>query len=215
MESIYENIKGSDTLVVAFQAHENTVFGTTVDEFKGVLSQLNYDTLRINDTTGNFFFNGIDGTYDSMEKVLSKLSEYISGYTKTIFIGNCGGGHASILYGTMLNVDKVIGFNPTTYLDQTTLLLNEDGREDRLNFLNQSIEYLNLKPYLDNKVYDTKIYSIVAQNTDTDRHVKQSNNISTCPNVNIEFINCEIPHVAYYLMRRNELISKIVEIVEI
>jgi hypothetical protein len=215
MESIFENIKGSDTLVVAFQAHENTVFGTTVDEFKGVLSQLNYDTLRINDTTGNFFFNGIDGTYDSMEKVLSKLSEYISGYTKTIFIGNCGGGHASILYGTMLNVDKVIGFNPTTYLDQTTLLLNEDGREDRLNFLNQSIEYLNLKPYLDNKVYDTKIYSIVAQNTDTDRHVKQSNNISTCPNVNIEFINCEIPHVAYYLMRRNELISKIVEIVEI
>jgi hypothetical protein len=215
MESIYENIKGSDTLVVAFQAHENTVFGTTVDEFKGVLSQLNYDTLRINDTTGNFFFNGIDGTYDSMEKVLSKLSEYISGYTKTIFIGNCGGGHASILYGTMLNVDNVIGFNPTTYLDQTTLLLNEDGREDRLNFLNQSIEYLNLKPYLDNKVYDTKIYSIVAQNTDTDRHVKQSNNISTCPNVNIEFINCEIPHVAYYLMRRNELISKIVEIVEI
>jgi hypothetical protein len=215
MESIFENIKGSDTLVVAFQAHENTVFGTTVDEFKGVLSQLNYDTLRINDTTGNFFFNGIDGTYDSMEKVLSKLSEYISGYTKTIFIGNCGGGHASILYGTMLNVDKVIGFNPTTYLDQTTLLLNEDGREDRLNFLNQSIEYLNLKPYLDNKVYDTKIYSIVSQNTDTDRHVKQSNNISTCPNVNIEFINCEIPHVAYYLMRRNELISKIVEIVEI
>jgi hypothetical protein len=215
MESIFENIKGGDTLVVAFQAHENTVFGTTVDEFKGVLSQLNYDTLRINDTTGNFFFNGIDGTYDSMEKVLSKLSEYISGYTKTIFIGNCGGGHASILYGTMLNVDKVIGFNPTTYLDQTTLLLNEDGREDRLNFLNQSIEYLNLKPYLDNKVYDTKIYSIVAQNTDTDRHVKQSNNISTCPNVNIEFINCEIPHVAYYLMRRNELISKIVEIVEI
>ena len=212
MESIYEDIKGSDTLVVAFQAHDNRVFGGTVDEFKKTLSQLNYDTLKINDTTGYYFFNGIDGTYDSMEKVLGKLSEYISGYTKTVFMGNCGGGHAAILFGTMLNVDKVIGFNPATYLDQKTLLLNEDGREDRLISLDQSIEYLNLKPYLDNKIYDTKIYSIVSQNTDT--HVKQSNNILTCPNVNTEFIDCNSPMVAAYLKEKNKLISKIEEIIE-
>jgi hypothetical protein len=212
MESIYEDIKGSNTLVVVFQAHDNRVFGGTVDEFKKTLSQLNYDTLKINDTTGYYFFNGIDGTYDSMEKVLGKLSEYISRYTKTVFMGNCGGGHAAILFGTMLNVDKVIGFNPATYLDQKTLLLNEDGREDRLISLDQSIEYLNLKPYLDNKVYDTKIYSIVSQNTDT--HVKQSNNILTCPNVNIEFIDCNSPMVAAYLKEKNKLISKIEEIIE-
>ena len=212
MESIYEDIKGSDTLVVAFQAHENTVFGGTVDEFKKTLSQLSYDTLKINDTTGYYFFNGIDGTYDSIEKVLGKLSEYISGYTKTVFMGNCGGGHAAILFGTMLNVDKVIVFNPATYLDQKTLLLNKDGREDRLISLDQSIEYLNLKPYLDNKVYDTKIYSIVSQNTDT--HVKQSNNILTCPNVNIEFIDCNSSMVAAYLKEKNKLISKIEEIIE-
>ena len=212
MESIYEDIKGSNTLVVAFQAHDNRVFGGTVDEFKKTLSQLNYDTLKINDTTGYYFFNGIDGTYDSMEKVLGKLSEYISGYTKTVFMGNCGGGHAAILFGTMLNVDKVIGFNPATYLDQKTLLLNEDGREDRLISLDQSIEYLNLKPYLDNKIYDTKIYSIVSQNTDT--HVKQSNNILTCPNVNIEFIDCNSSMVAAYLKEKNKLISKIEEIIE-
>lgn len=212
MESIYENIKGSDTLVVAFQAHENTVFGTTVDEFQKTLSELSYDTLKINDTTGNFFFNGIDETYDSMEKVLSKLSEYISGYTKTIFMGNCGGGHASILYGTMLNVDKVIGFNPVTYMDQITLLSNNDGREGKFIFLDQSIEYLNLKPYLDNKVYDTKIYSIVAQNAD--RHVNQSNNILDCPNVDIELIDCDTPIVVAYLKEINQLISKIEGIIE-
>jgi hypothetical protein len=212
MESIYENIKGSNTLLVAFQAHDRTVFGTTIDEFKGILAQLNCDTLKINDTTGNYFFNGIDETYDTMEKVLEKLSEYISGYTKTVFMGNCGGAHAAILYGTMLNVDKVIGFNTATYLDQETLLLNEDGREDQLISLDQSIEYLNLKPYLDNKVYDTKIYSIVAQNTD--RHVKQSNNISECPNVSIEFIDCDTPKVALYLRNQNQLISKIEQIIE-
>lgn len=212
MESIYENFKGSDTLLVAFQAHDNTVFGTNVDEFKGVLSQLSYDTIKINDINGNYFFNGIDETYDTMEKVLEKLSEYISGYTKTIFMGNCAGGHAAVLFGTMLNVDKVIGFNTVSYLDQATLLLNNDGRDDQVSFLDQSIEFLNLKPYLESATYNTQIYSIVAQNAE--RHVKQSNNIKTCPNVNIELIDCEIPQVAFYLMRQEQLIPKIQEIVE-
>jgi hypothetical protein len=212
MESIYENIKGSDTLVVAFQAHENAVFGTDVDEFKGVLSELDYDTVKINDINGQYFFNGIDETYDSFQKVLDLLEGYVSGYTKTVFLGNCAGGHAAVLFGTMLNVNKVIGFNTVSYLDQTTLILNGDGRENQVSFLNQSIEHLNLKPYLDNASYTTQIYSIVAQNTE--RHVKQSNNISTCPNVNIEMINCEIPQVAYYLMRQNQLVSKITNIVE-
>jgi hypothetical protein len=212
MESIYENIKGSNTLLVAFQAHDGTVFGTTVDEFKGVLSQLNYDTIKINDTNGNYFFNGIDETYDTIEKVLGKLSEYISGYTKTVFMGNCAGGHAAVLFGTMLNVNKVIGFNTVSYLDQETLQSNDDGRDDQVSFLDQSIQYLNLKPYLENTEYNTQIYSIVAQNAD--RHVKQSNNISTCPNVSIEMIDSEIPQVAYYLMRKNQLIPKIEQIIE-
>lgn len=212
MESIYENFKGSNTLVVAFQAHENTVFGTTVDEFKGILSQLNYDTIKINDTNGNYFFNGIDETYDTMEKVLEKLSEYISGYTKTIFMGNCAGGHAAILFGTMLNVDKVIGFNTVTIMKQSTLIeINDERREQGIN-LDQSIPYLNLKPYLDSTTYNTQIYSIVAKNTD--RHVIQSNQISTCQNVNIELIDSDIAQVAYYLMRRDELIPKLEQIIE-
>jgi hypothetical protein len=212
MESIYENLKNSDTLVVAFQAHERTVFATTVDEFKGVLSELKYDTIKINDTNGYYFFNGIDETYDTAEKLLNKLSEYVSGYTKTILMGNCAGGHAAVLFGTMLNVNKVIGFNTVTYLDQATLKLNEDGREDQVDYLDQTNEYLNLKPYLDNTTYTTQIYSIVAQNVD--RHVKQSNHISTCPNVNIELIDCDIPQVAFYLLRRGELISKIESIID-
>jgi hypothetical protein len=97
-------------------------------------------------------------------------------------------------------------------LDQASLVLNNDGREEQSNFLNQSIENLNLKSYLDNSDYTTQIHSIVAQNTD--RHVNQSNNILTCPNVNIEMIDCDIPQVAFYLMRRNELVPKIVNIIE-
>jgi hypothetical protein len=212
MESVYENLKGSNTLVVAFQSHEDTVFGTTVGEFKRTLDSLNYDTVKINDKNGKIFFSGIDGTYDSHEKVLTLLSEYISGYTKTIFLGNCGGGHAAILFGTLLNVEKVIVFNPVTYMDQATLLLNNDGRHERLLFLDQSHPYINLKPYLESTNYNTQIHSIVAKNEN--RHLTQTNNISTCPNVNIEMINCVIPQVAIHLKRTNELVPKIVNIIE-
>ena len=212
MESIYENLKGSNTLVIAFQAHLDTVFGTSTDEFKGVLNQLDYDTIKISDINGQYFFNGIDQTYDSFEKVLDLLSGYTSGYTKTIFLGNCAGGHAAVLFGTMLNVDKVIGFNTVSYLDQETLILNDDGREEIVSFLNQSIPNLNLKSYLDNASYTTQIHSIVAQNKS--RHVNQSNNISTCPNVSIEMIDCRVAQVAVYLMSRNELVPKIIDIIE-
>jgi len=212
MESIYENLKGSDTLVVAFQAHEETVFGTTVEEFKGTLDALNYDTIKINDTNGKFFFNGIDETYDSHEKVLNLLSEYVSGYTKTIFIGNCVGGYGAILFGTLLNVETVIVFNPVTYMDQATLLLNNDGRHEQGLFLDQSHPYINLKPYLESANYTTQIHSIVAQNAS--KHVNQINNISTCPNVTIEMIDCDIAQVAFYLIRKKEFVSKIVDIIE-
>ena len=212
MESIYENLKGSETLVVAFQAHKDTVFATTVDEFKGVLNQLDYDTVKINDINGQFFFSGINETYNTFEKVLNLLSGYTSGYTKTAFIGNCGGAHAAVLFGTMLNVDNVIAFNPVSYLDQESMILNNDGREGQLSFLDQTIEYLNLKPYLESANYTTKIHCIVAQNTN--KHVNQSNNISTCPNVDIEMIDCSIPQVAFYLKKQNQLVPKIVDIIE-
>jgi hypothetical protein len=97
-------------------------------------------------------------------------------------------------------------------MDQSTLLLNNDGRHEQGLFLDQSHPYLNLKPYLESVNYTTQIHSIVAQNTE--RHVKQSNNISTCPNVTIEMIDCDTPKVAYYLMRQNQLVSKIVSIIE-
>lgn len=212
MESIFENFKGNDTLVVAFQAHDTSVFGTSVDEFKGVLNQLEYDTLKINDINGEYFFNGIDVNNNSFEKVLNLLSGYTKNYTKVVFIGNCAGGHAAILFGTLLNIQKVIGFNTVTYLDQETLILNNDGRQNQVTFLDQSNEYLNLKPYLDNTTYDTQIYSLVAQNYD--RHINQSNNISTCNNVTIELINSTTPQVGLYLMKQNLLIPKINSIIE-
>jgi hypothetical protein len=129
-------------------------------------------------------------------------------YERTIFMGNCAGGYAAILFGTMLNVDKVIGINTVTYLDQASLIEAEDGRESRAAFLDQKNEVLNLRNHLSKIEYSTQIYSIVDQNTP--KHVKQSQNISEFKNVTIEYVDSPIPQVGYHLLRNGELIDKII-----
>lgn len=211
LEPIYENFNKNSTLIVTFQAHADKIFGTSVQEFRGTLNSLasrGYDTLKVNDTNGYFFFQGIDSERNSFEKTLAMLSQYMKNYERTIFMGNCAGGYAAVLFGTMLDVDMVIGINTVTYLDQASLIEAGDGRESQAMFLDQEIPYLNLRNHLKNIKYNTQIYSIVDQNTP--RHVKQSQNISESPNVTIEYIDSPIPQIGFHLLRNGELIDKII-----
>lgn len=215
-EVLYENFNGNSTLIVTFQAHADKIFGGTVEDFKVMLNSLasmGYDVLKIDDTNDSFFFQGIDFDRNTSEKTLELLSQYMKYYSRTIFIGNCVGAYVAILFGTMLNVDKVIGINTITYLDQATLLQQEDGRESKVNFLDQKIVNLNLRRYLPKVLYKTQIYSIVDQNTP--RHVKQSQYIQEYPNVNIEYVNSPIPQVGKYLLQNGELINKIIGKIEL
>jgi flagellar biosynthesis chaperone FliJ len=210
-EALYENFNKNSTLIVTFQAHADKMYGTTIEEFKGTLNSLTsmgYDTLKINDTNDSFFFQGIDSERNSFQKTLDMLSQYMRNYERTIFMGNCAGAYAAILFGTMLNVDKVIGINTVTYMDQASLIEAGDGRESQVSFLDQSNEVLNLRNHLSKIEYKTQIYSIVDQNTP--RHVKQSQNISEYKNVTIEYVDSPIPAIGFHLLRNGELINKII-----
>jgi hypothetical protein len=210
-EALYENFNKNSTLIVTFQAHADKMFGATIEEFKGTLNSLasmGYDTLKINDTNDSFFFQGIDSERNSFQKTLDMLSQYMRNYERTIFMGNCAGGYAAVLFGTMLNVDKVIGINTVTYMDQASLIEAGDGRESQVSFLDQSNEVLNLRNHLSKIEYNTQIYSIVDQNTP--RHVKQSQNISEYKNVTIEYVDSPIPAIGFHLLRNGELINKII-----
>jgi flagellar biosynthesis chaperone FliJ len=210
-EALYENFNKNSTLIVTFQAHADKMYGTTIEEFKGTLNSLasmGYDTLKINDTNDSFFFQGIDSERNSFQKTLDMLSQYMRNYERTIFMGNCAGGYAAILFGTMLNVDKVIGINTVTYMDQASLIEAGDGRESQVSFLDQSNEVLNLRNHLSKIEYKTQIYCIVDQNTS--KHVKQSQNISEYKNVTIEYVDSPIPQVGFHLLRNGELINKII-----
>lgn len=210
-EVLYENFNKNRTLIVTFQAHADKIFASPVEDVKVMLNSLasmGYDVLKMDDTNDSFFFQGIDSERNTSEKTLELLSQYMKNYDTTIFMGNCVGAYVAILLGTMLNVDKVIGINTITYLDQNTLFEQGDGRESKVSFLDQNISKLNLRNHLSNLDYKTQIYSIVDQNTPT--HVKQSQYIQQYPNVNIEYVDSPIPQVGRHLLQNGNLINKII-----
>ena len=210
-EVLYENFNYNNTLIVTFQARADKMFGTTIEDFKVTLNSLasmGYDVLKIDDTNDSLYFQGIDSERNSFEKTLEMLSQYMKRYDRTIFMGNCAGAYVAILLGTMLNVDKVIGVNTMTYLDQNTLIQEGDGRESKITFLDQSKEVLNLRNHLSKITYKTQIYLIVDQNTP--RHLKQSQYISEYPNISIEYVDSPTPAVGLYLITNGELINKII-----
>lgn len=216
MSSIFESFgEKNSSLVVVFQSHNNRLFATTPEDFKGTLDYLNsmnYDTIRFNDLNESFYFNGIDNENNTFEKTLTLLGDYCSRYNKVIFMGNCGGAHTAILFGTMLNVDAVIGFNTISYMDQSTLKERGDDRDGLVTFLDQKNPYLNLKNYLDTADYGTQIYTIVSQSEG--KHYNQSDYIAKSRNVNMQVVECETELVGYCLLRKGGLITKILSVID-
>ena len=84
------------------------------------------------------YHKGIQGISHNIESTVKYLKEKINNrYKKVIFMGLSGGGYAAILFGSLLNVDHVIAFFPTTILVQ--------NRE------NYDKKYKDLRPYI-NKI---------------------------------------------------------------
>ena len=82
----------------------------------------------------------VDGTIQYIE---SKIKDY----SKVIFMGHSAGGYTSILFGSILNVDRVIAFYPQTDLeilcDHHKRIANpvEDRYMDILPYINDTTEY--------------------------------------------------------------------------
>ena len=82
------------------------------------------------------------------------LSTKIKGYDKVVFIGGSAGGYAAILFGSLLNVDHVVAFNPQTDLKHVSKYY-----KTRYNWSKVVPEYEDIIPYLN----DTTIYGVYTQ----------------------------------------------------
>ncbi len=122
-------------------------------------------------------------------------------------LGCSAGGFAALLYGILLNVDKIITFNPQTFLDSSTRLLYKDSRWNDYSKLNnlQDNSYLNLKNLTPIDGLKSKIYIIYSKKNRLD--VAHFNNIKQNNNYNITGVDIDTNEhlLANYLKKDDRL----------
>lgn len=80
----------------------------------------------IRDIQKQWYLNGINTELNSIEKVLSFLKKETAGYEEIITIGSSAGGFAAVLFGELLNANKILSFNGQFFLNDLLLTSNEN-----------------------------------------------------------------------------------------
>jgi len=177
----YKNY-GHDVLIISFGGLALRM-GMTMFEFDSALKKLDVDSLFLKDTKRIWYQKGISEEYPTVESVVELLKKYIVNYKKVICIGNSAGAFASILFGTLLNVNQVIAFAPQTLLKEDFYM---NPWIDELRDMNRHEIFCNdLKEHLYNTNYTTKIDLCVPILNPIDyahsNHIKESKNINIIP----------------------------------
>lgn len=135
----------------------------------------NYDRHFYLDKYSKWYHKGIDGISKNINETLLYLKEIINYFEDVIFIGSSAGGYAAILFGSLLNVNKIIAFKPQTIIKSQKEIDNN---------------YINLKQYI-NTTTKYYIYGDINVVNDNLHHISHCENINIYPNVILN-INYEI-----------------------
>jgi hypothetical protein len=80
-------------------------------EWYGTRIEKSYKHIFVRDIFKQWYIAGINVEINSPEKLLDFLRQETKGY-KIITLGSSAGGYAAVLYGSLLNADQVMAFNP-------------------------------------------------------------------------------------------------------
>ena len=172
MSKIIPCINGSKKIIIVSFAGHGLGLGT-LPQFEFV----NFLTKHFPETEKHFYLDkhsvwyhkGIENISSSIDETVKYLSKIIKDYNQSIFIGSSSGAYASILFGSILNVSKVIAFKPQT-------IVPKQGNE-------YDKKYMNLKNIINKK---TKYYifgDISVKETDPYHHISHCYNINNSANV--------------------------------
>jgi len=133
--------KNSKKVIVCFAGHSHQFGLIEKFEFVKILDFLfeDCDKYFFTDQNREFYHLGIKGFSTDVESTAAYLKSILSNYNNITFMGVSAGGHAAILYGCILNVDKVIAFIPQTILHE--------------NYSHNNLRDLLLQNNLENKTH--------------------------------------------------------------
>ena len=114
--SFFKISQNNKTLIISFAGNTHVGF-----ERKSSLIQLQYERndfdLLFLRNYRKWYLGGLNKIGKNINHTISFLKKEFAKYNKTICIGNSAGGYASILFGSLLNANYIIGIEPQTDLE--------------------------------------------------------------------------------------------------
>lgn len=165
--------------------------GIPVFEFFNSIADIPCDKIFLRDFGQAWYQKGVDSEINHIDKVIQFLRSKIeeNKYDKVCFLGNSMGGYASILFGSLLNVDIVIAFVPQTFINKFNRFIYQDKRWSRqinniYNYKKKRTEYFDLKKHLkENNSYNTLIHVYYSPNELLDK--KHAERLRSLKNVQL------------------------------
>lgn len=152
----YEN-NNSDKLIITFAG-----FGSKNSKPTFILSNFlkdyDIDKLYIRDIKCRYYLLGLGEKTNDIKTTVEFIKDIYSNkkYNKIISIGCSSGGYASILYGNLLGVNKIIAFSPQTIINKNKKMIGDNRFENTCNDIIKKIDDNN-KIYLDLNNIDINI----------------------------------------------------------
>lgn len=194
---LIQDSNDSDTLIISFGGRAKEFGGILPFEFLNFLNK-NFEKYNKHfyiDIHQVWYHKGIVGLSTNIEETVIYFKSQIKKYKNVIFLGISAGGYAAILFGSLLNVQKVIAIVPQTYLH------GEEFDE----------RYTDLQPFL-NKKTNYYIYGDI-EITDKNHihHFSHCAHIDNAPNIQV----IEKKGIDMRTMRDNgELLTILKEVIE-
>lgn len=105
-------------LLVSFGGIKQGI-GVPMFEFFNSLKDLDCDKIYLRDFEQAWYFKGVDQEISNFHELIEYLKYIINknNYRNVCFLGNSMGGFGALLFGSLLNVNKIIAFSPQTFID--------------------------------------------------------------------------------------------------
>lgn len=116
------NKEDSEVLLVSFGGLALKV-GFPIPEFKRILTPIRVNKVFVVDKHRCWYYKIKEQVKEQLEKIIDDIKP-----KRIIFFGVSAGGYASILFGTILNVDHIIAFNPQSFLSPKMRRKYKDDR---------------------------------------------------------------------------------------
>lgn len=147
------NLSESDILLVSFGGLALEL-NMPIPEFKRVMTPLNMNKVFVTDENRCWYYKDMEDLIHELKKLISDMNPKY-----TIFFGNSAGGYAAILYGILLEVDRVMSFQGQTFLSKKSREKYNDKRW--INDVVNAQKYVDDEDYLDLWNHDKKCRTIV------------------------------------------------------